>query len=179
MVNWSSWRWGRVNTWSRETLTDPHMIVFLSSVARLWYFNSRPCSWWSKYVLLSLFFRAMQSSCVLWWLMGFTSCTKLSMDPARKSWWRGPTLLSWISTLVSTAWFEELIMGMAGWMLGLLRLTDMSLSRNLSLRDVLQLHRGRSVHRPRRASIIRRPSIRCRQSVHHPGGRRCFPDRAG
>lgn len=66
-----------------------------------------------------------------------------------------------------------------GWMFFLLGLTDISLLRHISFRDVFQLHCGRSVHWPRRASIICWPSIRCCQSIHHPGGRWCFPNRAG
>lgn len=56
----------------------------------------------------------MQSVCVLWWLMGCTSCTKLLMDLVRKSWWREPTPLSWILTLVSNTGFVELIIKMDG-----------------------------------------------------------------
>lgn len=125
-----------------------------------------------------LFFRDTQRDCVLWWLMGYTSCTKLLLDPVRKSWWREPMLLSLILTLVSNTGFVELIMKMDGCFASS-GLTAISLFRDVSFRDVFQLHSGRSVHRAWRATIIRWPSVWCRQSVHHPGGRWCFPNRAG
>lgn len=45
--------------------------------------------------------RSMLRGCVLWWLMACTSCTKLSLGPVRRSWWREPMPLCWILTSVS------------------------------------------------------------------------------
>lgn len=54
-----------------------------------------------------LFFRPMQRGCALWWPMVCTSCTKLWLDPVRKSWWREPTLHSSTLTLVSlVSWWR-------------------------------------------------------------------------
>lgn len=50
--------------------------------------------------------------------------------------------------------------------------------RDVSVRDVVQLHGGRGVHGPRHAAAECRRGVRGGQGLHHPGGHRRLPLRA-
>lgn len=94
--------------WTQGCCSSDGVVFFFSFVLKVKHNLDlhKSCGFFLKR-LRKLFFscRDLQRDCVLWSPMACTSCTKLWPDPVRRSWWRGPTLLSWISTLVRTRMF--------------------------------------------------------------------------